>query len=403
MDENRDERASAQTAPNSATTSKPSQAHGRYLDAHFGLRNHWYAAFFSADLDNGDTRAEVLLGERILFKRSGGTIYAIEDRCPHRGVALSTRPECHSENTVTCWLHGFTFDVRDGQLVQILTDPESRLIGNLAVPTYPIVERSGVVFIFIGDREPPPLERDVQPKFVRPNLVVHPMGRTIVRSDWRLAAEISIEGAHIYSHRLVDMVKNFGIPVPFSTLASAEEIARVDSSEGPIGVISQPTRFVWSADLEGARVNAANYDPDNPPPPMDIATGLFLPGVLEVEPFPMPGLVHLEWYVPIDDNHYVYMFATATICDDPAEIEAFHRNCEEQYRQSIMDFVDDDIFIREQLYHAYAHENWWQREQLAELDAEVHHWRDLVEKHARGVQSPGNPTLAQQISRGQKR
>ncbi len=72
-----------------------------YMKVPLGLRNHWYPAFFGQELKDGETRGEMLLGERIFFKRAGGKVYAVEDRCPHRGVSISARPECYSENTIT--------------------------------------------------------------------------------------------------------------------------------------------------------------------------------------------------------------------------------------------------------------------------------------------------------------
>ena len=83
-----------------------------YLKAELGLRNHWYAALFGHELEEGKCKGEMIMGERILFKRVDGEVYAIADRCPHRGAAFSARPECYTKNTVTCWFHGFTIDVR---------------------------------------------------------------------------------------------------------------------------------------------------------------------------------------------------------------------------------------------------------------------------------------------------
>ena len=88
-----------------------------YFEASLGFRNHWYPAFFSRQLAEGECRGQEMLGERILFKRIDGRVYAIEDRCAHRGVPLSVRPECYTKNTITCWYHGFTYDLRDGKLV----------------------------------------------------------------------------------------------------------------------------------------------------------------------------------------------------------------------------------------------------------------------------------------------
>jgi carbazole 1,9a-dioxygenase terminal dioxygenase component len=43
----------------------------RYLDAALGLRNYWYPALFSHELQEGEARPATLLGERLFFKRTG--------------------------------------------------------------------------------------------------------------------------------------------------------------------------------------------------------------------------------------------------------------------------------------------------------------------------------------------
>ena len=65
----------------------------RYLDATLGLRNYWYPVLFSHELKEGETRPETILGERLFFKRINGTVYCVADRCLHRGVPFSARPE----------------------------------------------------------------------------------------------------------------------------------------------------------------------------------------------------------------------------------------------------------------------------------------------------------------------
>ena len=56
-----------------------------------------------------------------------------------------------------------------GKLVEVLTEPGSKLIGKLQQKTYPVQEINGVVFVFIGDIDPPPaIEQDIQPKFLQP-------------------------------------------------------------------------------------------------------------------------------------------------------------------------------------------------------------------------------------------
>ena len=141
-----------------------------YLDAGLGFRNHWYPAFFSHELEEADAstgngepvghfRCEVILGERILFRRIDGQVHAIHDQCIHKGVPLSKKPECYTRDTITCWYHGFTYDLKTGALINIVTDPHSALIGRHHIRTYPVRETQGLVFVFIGDREPSGLGR----------------------------------------------------------------------------------------------------------------------------------------------------------------------------------------------------------------------------------------------------
>ncbi len=125
-----------------------------YLQASLGFRNHWYPAFFSHEIGDGEVKGEVVLGERIAFKRVDGRVYAIEDRCAHRGVRFSVRPECYTKNTITCWYHGFTYSVQTGKLETIITQPTSPM--KITLRTYPVEERSGMVFVFVGDVTPPP-------------------------------------------------------------------------------------------------------------------------------------------------------------------------------------------------------------------------------------------------------
>ncbi len=184
-----------------------------YVDAEFGFRNHWYPAFFGAELDEADVsvglgeavsnvKSVVMLGERILFRRVNGLVHAIHDQCIHKGVPFSRKPECYSKGSVTCWYHGFTYDLASGTLVNIVTDPESVLIGRHKIKTYSVHEAQGVVFVFIGDIEPPALEEDVPPGFLDEDLTIHPHGWSKeVACNWRLGAENGFDPAHAYMHR----------------------------------------------------------------------------------------------------------------------------------------------------------------------------------------------------------
>jgi len=376
-----------------------------YLEAELGVRNHWYAVFFGEELEEGKCLGEMVMGERILFKRVEGKVYAIEDRCPHRGAAFSARPECYTKNTVTCWFHGFTFDVRDGSLVQIITDPGNKLIGRLKQPTYPVEEVNGVVFVFVGDMDPPPpLVEDLQPKFLTPKLVVHPVSRNKVKGNWRLSCENGFDAGHIYGHRNAGMFTEYDVAVPLSTYPSSpEHIVVNDDDKGPWGVTKANDDVnIWSVEIEGEKVTAANVDLDELPPNTDIVVGLFMPCGLEVDWWPVPGVLHFEWYTPIDEDHHSYMICHAKVVNSPEEEAEFRQLCKDalipmtwQRRSDQEDpegdgvkwgFNNFDSFGREQTHHVYQYEDYWHKERLIRPDMIISKWRQLVDKRLRGIQ-----------------
>src|SRR5579885_2812480 len=145
----------------------------RWIDAELGFRNYWYPAALSRQLTEGGCRPVTLLGEELLLVRNGGRLYAIEDRCAHRGVRFSKRPLFYTPHTITCWYHTFTYNLDDGKLRCVLNEPGCPLAGKLGVRTYPIEERKGLVFVFVGDIDPPPLKCDTPPGFLDDDLAIH--------------------------------------------------------------------------------------------------------------------------------------------------------------------------------------------------------------------------------------
>ena len=88
-----------------------------YVEAKLGFRNHWYPTLFSNELGEGEFKSHPILGDQLLLTRVDGVVHAVRDRCLHRGVAFSRKPECYKRGTLTCWYHGFTYRLDDGELV----------------------------------------------------------------------------------------------------------------------------------------------------------------------------------------------------------------------------------------------------------------------------------------------
>ena len=105
-----------------------------YEQAAIGLPNYWYPVMFSVQLGKRP-KPYTLLGQNILFVRRQNRAYALENRCPHRGIPLHLG-KFEFEGTITCIYHAWTFDLATGQLVAVLTDgPDSPMPGRAVCAT----------------------------------------------------------------------------------------------------------------------------------------------------------------------------------------------------------------------------------------------------------------------------
>jgi nitrite reductase/ring-hydroxylating ferredoxin subunit len=174
----------------------------RYEAADLGFRHYWYPAMMASHLRR-KPKSVTLLGERIALFRDGTKVYALQDRCPHRGVPLSAgRREC--AGTISCRYHGWTYDLATGELIAALTDgPDSPICGKavVRVKTYPVEERVGLIWVYVGDEPHPPVERDIPEELLMPDAIALPMV-DLRRGDWRYAMENAVDESHAkYLHR----------------------------------------------------------------------------------------------------------------------------------------------------------------------------------------------------------
>ena len=76
----------------------------------------WQPAIPFDDLRDGQPTPAAVGGVEVLLVRRGATIYAISDRCSHRGCSLH-EGEFPGQTTVVCPCHGSTFSLEDGALL----------------------------------------------------------------------------------------------------------------------------------------------------------------------------------------------------------------------------------------------------------------------------------------------
>ena len=394
-----------QARAKAAATRKPWQT---WLDAEWGFRNYWYPAALSRHLSEGEAKGVQLLGEEILLTRQNGNVRALEDRCPHRGIRFSTRPLFYTKETLTCWYHTWTFDLEDGSLRTILSSPESKMIGKCKVKVYPVEERKGVIFVFVGDlAPPPPLRHDLAPGLLDDDAVVYCAEPYDIKANWRLGCENGYDPGHQFIHNWSEMCINAGMHTSYGYTSTREAVLDttryVEDEDGPKGFTRQveKTEFRHEASIplkDGGRKDlilplARGKSPAELAQLTDIirlgTVGLWMPGSLKVTTFPAPHCTHYEFYVPKNKDEHVYFQFGVIHTDDAEEAE---RWLGEEGRivwevPAVEGFTVDDAFAREQLQKYYAEEDGWQRERLFQPDVELTMWRRFASKHARGLQT----------------
>ena len=79
--------------------------------------DNWIAVGLDSDIPlRGARVVRTSVGNIAVFRTESGTIYATEDRCPHRGGPLS-QGIVHGE-AVTCPLHNWVIDLASGRAAQ---------------------------------------------------------------------------------------------------------------------------------------------------------------------------------------------------------------------------------------------------------------------------------------------
>lgn len=166
------------------------------------LRRYWQPAALSDELAGPRPVVPVtLLGERlVLFRDEEGELGLIGRHCPHRGADL-----CYGrleDSGLRCPFHGWHFD-RAGQCVEQPGEPEgSRMHENIRTAAYPVEERNGIIFAYLGPGDPPPF----------PNLDCFRAPETHVfafkglwECNWLQAMEVGIDPAHAsFLHRFLE-------------------------------------------------------------------------------------------------------------------------------------------------------------------------------------------------------
>ena len=122
------------------------------------LRRYWHPVAKREDA-NATPRAVRVLGEDLVLFRDGqGRPGLVHARCCHRGTTLYYGKV--EDQGIRCCYHGWLFD-HEGHCLEQPAEPEGgRQRDRIRQPWYPVEERYGLVFAYMG----PPAKRPVLPR-----------------------------------------------------------------------------------------------------------------------------------------------------------------------------------------------------------------------------------------------
>lgn len=210
------------------------------------VRNAWYVAGWSSEIDRALRRFTILDEHILLFRRADGSVAALEDRCPHRMLPLSMGRRIG--DTVQCGYHGLTFDA-DGRCVRI--PGQDRIPPTASATAYPVAERNDIVWIWMGE---PALANPDDifdlPEFHDPAWAAHQGEALHLKSNYLNVAENLVDPAHVsFVHpTTLGNSASENIPVHVSTDGEAIVAWRWIRDSEPVGFFKAFGNFSGNVD-----------------------------------------------------------------------------------------------------------------------------------------------------------
>jgi hypothetical protein len=273
------------------------------------MRSYWQPAALVEELDGPrPVRRLRLLGEDlVLFRDSLGRYGLLHRRCAHRGADLSFG-RC-ADGGLRCPFHGWLYDATGACLEQPAEPSGSTFYRKVRQPGYPCVERSGIIWAYMGPGEPPPFPG--LDCFTAPDSYVFAF-KGLWSCNWLQALEVGIDPGHAsFLHRFFEDEDpsgdvygrqfrgvTIGANIPMTRLLREVPNPRLDSEETAYGL-----RITTQRPINDSVVHLR-------------ITNMVFPHAFVI---PLSREMSItQWHVPVDDTH-CYWYAIFTSFTTPVD------------------------------------------------------------------------------------
>jgi len=275
-------------------------------DAGKVLRRYWQPAALADELDPKRPVVPVrLLGEDlVLFRDNQEQLGLIGRHCPHRGADLCFGRR--EDNGLRCAFHGWHFD-HTGRCVEQPGEPEgSTMYEKIKTAGYPVEERNGIIFAYMGPGDPPPFP--ALDCFSAPDSHVFAF-KGLWECNWLQAMEVGIDPVHAsFLHRFLqdeDPADSYGkqfrdkagnTDIPMTRLLRDYPRPDIKVEETDYGL-----RLIALRQLDDGRTHIR-------------VTNQIFPEAICI---PMSNEMTItQWHVPVDDGN-CYWYSMFTSFGDP--------------------------------------------------------------------------------------
>jgi phthalate 4,5-dioxygenase oxygenase subunit len=272
------------------------------------LRRFWQPIAIAEELAVArPVKAVRVLGQDlVLFRDSSGQLGLLDRDCPHRGADLAFG---RLENGgLRCLFHGWLFDAA-GKCLDTPGEPvESRICSRVRQKSYPVQQRSGIIFAFLGEGSPPAFP--ALDCFVAPDSHVFAF-KGFLDCNWLQATEVGLDPAHAsFLHRFFEDASaddSYGKQFRASSADSDWPMTKI------LRLFPRPQIEVEQSDT-GLRITALR----------DIGEGKMhvrVTNLLFPQAFVIPmseDMTITQWHVPVDDRRS-YWYAIFTSFGAPVD------------------------------------------------------------------------------------
>lgn len=374
------------------------------------MRLYWQPVALTEELntDRPVVPLRVLGEDLVLFKNPDGTMGLIDRRCAHRGADLSLG---RLENGgLRCYFHGWLYG-SDGGCLETPAEPEgSKLPSKVKIRHYPVIEKNGIVWGYLGPGDPP--ELPALDCFAAPEEYTFAF-KGYLDCNWLQALEVGIDPSHAsYLHRFEEdedpedsYGKQFrsastGTDLPMTKILREYGRPKIMNARTEYGQRLVALRQLDQDGLDGSQTHVR------------ITHQVFPHGIT----IPMSDTMAItQWHVPIDD-YSTYWYAMFTSLDTPVDkdkmreqrLEAITlpdykpiRNRDNNYEFSHEEQMTEtytglgkDINVHDQMAvegQGYIYDR--SNEQLSASDRAIVTYRRMIMEAIDGVTEGQNPDL----------